>query len=272
MNRQTTRHIVPSQARGYADRSNRERLARVRARDMSAAAIAWLRAAGALALVAAVGPARVAVGLEHIRERPLQSILLGACNLAVPFWLIGLGEHTVASGMTAVLLATTPVLASIGGGKRRGAHMGRSQWLGAAVAYAVGALVSKEASASQSPRERTIVALLVGALLLTIPAALQAPTAVPRATTLLALVALVVVGTVLSFVLLFAAVRLGGAAYSVRPLYLSPAVSLAGAALLLGDPLTNGLALGCGMAIAGVLLTNTTLQIREPTNQGPLPR
>jgi drug/metabolite transporter (DMT)-like permease len=253
-------------------------------RDMSAPGIAFIRAVAGLALVSAVRPSALRPAWAFIRRRPVAALALCAFNLALPFWLIPLGEATVAAGMTSVLLATSPALVAIGAGWTDRERLSPVQWSGvllallgvaiavgaapgqahsvlgvvailaAAASYAAGSLSAKWGAAGLSPWEQALVTLMLGSVLLLGPALVSAPHQAPSTDGLLALAGLTVFGTVLSFLLLFAAVRMGGAGFSIRPIFLSPAVSIAGGALLLGETVTGGLALGAVLSVAGVMM------------------
>jgi drug/metabolite transporter (DMT)-like permease len=219
---------------------------------------------------------------------------MGAANVAVPFWLVALGEHTVSSGVTAVLLATSPAIVSVLASRFDiSERLHWSQWIGVAVAtggvavivgaspgqarsalgvlavigaagsYAAGSLLAKQ-RADEEPWLQAVVTLVIGGALLTVPAVLSPPSQAPSLSVWLALAALACVGTAMSLVLLFTAVGLGGAGYSLVPLYLSPGVSIAGGALVLGDPVTGGLGAGFAIAILGVLLATRRGAERVP--------
>ncbi|MEV5711697.1 EamA family transporter [Actinoallomurus sp. NPDC052274] len=62
------------------------------------------------------GPARAAADVAGLLcAKPGETLAVGACSAALPSVLISLGEHHVASGVTALLLAGTPIWIAVGG-------------------------------------------------------------------------------------------------------------------------------------------------------------
>ena len=64
-------------------------------------------------LVVALGPTAVRGALADLRRRPGSAALLGFFAIALPFSLITLGEHTVPSGLTAVLIAPASLFVAL---------------------------------------------------------------------------------------------------------------------------------------------------------------
>jgi drug/metabolite transporter (DMT)-like permease len=249
------------------------------------ALLSWIRVAGGVVALLAVRPQVAAPALRLIRRRPAMAFLFGGLNLALPFWLIAAGQQTVSSGVTAVLLATSPALVAIVATTRGDASegLGPRGWLGVAVAtlgvalivgaspeqvrsaagvaailgaagcYAGGSMLAKSEPLG-STWEQAAVTMITSSVLLAAPGLAELPAQTPGLKATAAVAALALIGTALSLVLLFYAVRYGGAGYSLRPIYLSPAVSIAGAALLLGDPVGGGLVVGFLVAITGVAM------------------
>jgi drug/metabolite transporter (DMT)-like permease len=253
-------------------------------RGMAASTLSFIRALGGSVIVVLVRPAAFRRALAYASSDLLGSCAMGSLNVAIPFWLIAVGERTVSPGVTAVLLATSPAMVGVVAGWRIPTErLGVVPWLGvtigtvgvavvvgatpsqiksltgalailgAAVSYALGSLLAKCHAARQDEWEQTVTTLFTGALLLAIPGVLLAPSHIPALEPSLATAALVA-GTATSFVLLFRAVAVGGAGFSLRPIYLSPAVSIVGGAIILGEAVTPGLAVGSAIAISGVVM------------------
>src|SRR5690242_14365868 len=82
--------------------------------DFDAPVIVWARTAiAALVLLVALGPTAARSALADIRRRPGSAALLGFFAIALPFSLITLGEHTVPSGLTAVLIAPASLFVAL---------------------------------------------------------------------------------------------------------------------------------------------------------------
>ena len=63
---------------------------------------------------------------------------------------------------------------------------------------------------------------------------------------------------------LYGAIKFGGAGFSLRPVYLSPAFSVVGGAALLGQPVTEGLLLGFLITCVGVALSTRHEEHERP--------
>src|SRR3954447_17583028 len=73
--------------------------------DFQAPVIVWGRTAiASVVLLAALGPAARGA-IADLRARPRSAALLGFVAITHPFTLITYGEHTVPSGLTAVLIS-----------------------------------------------------------------------------------------------------------------------------------------------------------------------
>jgi drug/metabolite transporter (DMT)-like permease len=253
---------------------------------LSAGVVAAFRAGGAALILIVIRPGSFGGLVRAIRRQPSHMLLLALTNVALPFALLSIGEHTVSSSAMSVIVALSPALvaladlasgrgepthllqwvgmgaATVGVAVTVGAGVGgvRSAWglaaaLGAAAAYAAGALVARWGSADRQPEDDALVTLSLGAAMLLVPALLTLPSRTPSAHTLVLL--LVITGvTAISFQLLFVAVRVGGAALAIRPVYLSPAVAIAASAVFLGERVTVGLAVGFALTLGGVLLAS----------------
>src|SRR4051794_41719861 len=77
-------------------------------RDLGGSDLAWLRAILGVAVLVALRPRSLVAAVRYIRREPVMAVLMGACNVAIPFLLIAAGEHTVSSGGTAGLVCATP--------------------------------------------------------------------------------------------------------------------------------------------------------------------
>lgn len=259
---------------------------------LSAASLAWLRATGGLLVIAALRPRSTRLALGHLRRHAGTALMLAALNLALPFWLVAAGEHTVSSSVTSVLIATGPAMAAIAarwvdaservglGGwagfalatlgvgvvvgfspSQVGSWAGVLAIVAAAAAYALGALLAKRNRVDWDPWAQTVVTLLGGVAFLTVPALLSPPSRWPSADVITAVTVLAVVGTAVSFLLTFVSVRVGGASFALTPIYLTPAFSIVAAAILLGDPVTTGVAFGSGLTIAGIIVATRSQAI-----------
>jgi drug/metabolite transporter (DMT)-like permease len=225
------------------------------------------------------------------------AILVGFINIAVPYSLISWGETQIATGTAAILNATTPLFtvllagvwlgsaheslsvrrvigvligfAGVGvlvgpeafalGGQSLGVVQGELAVVGAAAAYAIGALLSRRFGGS---------AMLVGplctqiaALLMEIPLALtwNPPVAVPPFAALAALAVLGILGTGIAYLLYFWLIHNVGATATTMVTYLLPCTALIWGAIFLHEPLSWTLLAGLVLVLFGSMLTNGTL-------------
>jgi drug/metabolite transporter (DMT)-like permease len=200
-------------------------------------------------------------------------------EIALPFPLIAAGEQRVSSSLAAILIACVPLLVAVlairfdaaeratgvrllglliglGGvvalvgidvaGKPR-ELVGTGLIVLAAAGYAVGPMILKRKLGGLDPRASMGGALLIAAVLLAIPAAVSAPTAMPSGDALLAIVVLGLVCTALAFVVFNFLILEVGPGRALVITYINPVVAVAlGVAILDEHP-------GAG-AVAGLLL------------------
>ena len=94
--------------------------------------IAWARVALAAALLLPFALRRGA--LRGLRGRSGAIAAYAACEIAVPFVLIAMGERYISSSLTAILIATMPLFVALLWSMLSGHHAVRCALAGAAVA------------------------------------------------------------------------------------------------------------------------------------------
>lgn len=222
--------------------------------------------------------------IRLVRSRPLPVVVLGLTQIALPLLLVAVALRTVPSGVTAVLIAATPLfiaaagllpgnrsrpstvqigglvlgllgvalVAGLGAGGPSIDLVGGLAALGAAAAYAAGALVVRGWFARTPPIAVGAVSVL-GSLPLVVPVAVFAlPAHAPGARAVGALVALGV-GAVLFAVILFVAlVQRAGPERALLVTYLNPAVALALAVSVQHEVITLRAVAGLGLILVGV--------------------
>ncbi|MEA2390896.1 MAG: hypothetical protein QOK31_1005 [Solirubrobacteraceae bacterium] len=248
----------------------------------SPAEIVFGRAAiGAVVLVGACamqgGRARAALG--DLRRRPASALLLGGLFVAVPFLLISYGELHVPSGLTAVLIAPSPIFVALFApalDRRERLHaqgwaglvaglagvalvvgletigtveqlLGALGILAASACYAGGSYVVRGRYAHVPSLATSAISLVAASLLTVAPALVTAHAHGPSTGAVLALVGLAVANTALAFVIFYRLIAEIGAGRANLVSYLTPPVALAYGATLYDERI--GLA-----AIAGLLL------------------
>jgi drug/metabolite transporter (DMT)-like permease len=275
--------------------------------DLEAPVIVWARTAiAALVLLAALGPAARGA-LADMRSRPGSAALLGCVAVALPFTLITLGEHTVPSGLTAVLIAPASLFVALfapfldpaeGIDRRQGAGMvmglagvalvvgveavqtvgellGALAMVAAAACYALSGFVVRGRYRRLTSVQTSFVSISTASLM-TLPAAVAtAPHPLPGLRAAAAVLFLGAVGTALAFVIFYKLMVEIGPARASLVSYLAPGVALIYGALLLSEPITPAAVAGLALILAGVAVASRPRRasaLEEPRDGGALAR
>jgi drug/metabolite transporter (DMT)-like permease len=241
----------------------------------------------ALAAVVLLALAWRAGALGSLRGRWRWVAAYAVAEIAVPFPLIAAGEQRVSSSLTAIMLATVPLLVAViairfdraeraTGIRLVGLLVGlsgvvalvgidvagkSSELIGiglvvvAAAGYAVGPLVLKRKLADLDARAAMGASLLIAAAVLAVPAAITAPTAVPSTDALLSLVVLGLVCTALAFVVFSTLIREVGPGRALVITYVNPVVAVALGVAILGERPGAGAVAGLLLILAGSWLS-----------------
>jgi drug/metabolite transporter (DMT)-like permease len=247
--------------------------------------IVWGRTAlAAGVLVAALGPTATRNAFADMRRRPRWAALLGLVSVAAPFTLITLGEHTVPSGLTAVLispaslfvalfapfidaserigrvqaaglllgLAGVALVVGVESVSTVGQVLGALAMLGAAACYALGGFVVKKRYGRLTAMQTSLVSISTASVL-TLPFALATlPDHMPGLRSWLAVICLGAVGTALAFVVFYRLNQEIGPARASLVSYLAPGVALFYGSAALGEPITPAAIAGLALILAGV--------------------
>lgn len=240
-------------------------------------------------------------GLRIPLQRRLWADLLfmGFAGMVLPYEFITWGEQHIASGMAAILNATTPLFSvlltyvwtreeRLNGQRSLGVVLGF-----AGVVVAVGVENLSVASASTQAQLAVLLAafcyaltgiyarrafrgmpalipaagqLLTGALVI-VPIALALhgiPSPLPSPLALGAVLTLAVLGTAVAYILLYWLLDRIGATRTSMVTYLLPPFALVYGALFLREPITSGAVLGLGLVVAGILLANGMIKLPAP--------
>jgi drug/metabolite transporter (DMT)-like permease len=251
--------------------------------------IVWGRTAlAALVLLAALGPAAARSALADMRRRPAWAASLGLISVALPFTLITLGEHTVPSGLTAVLISPASLfvalfapfldpserigrLQAVGMGlglagvvlvvgvesvSTLGQLLGALAMIGAAACYALSGFVVKTRYGRLTSMQTSFVSIS-SASVLTLPlAVVTAPSHAPGLRAVLAVLCLGAVGTAAAFVIYYKLMLEIGPARASLVSYLAPGVALFYGALLLGEAITPAAIAGLALILGGVAIAS----------------
>jgi drug/metabolite transporter (DMT)-like permease len=223
-----------------------------------------------------------------LRGRVRQVTWLALLDLAAPALLITLGLVAVPSSLAGTLVASVPIMVALlalryapgervsglrllglfigiggvalllgaeGAGDAR-ALAGGLLCLAAALFYAGGALYYQRRFADLPPLVVVAGTLIGSAVLSAVPAALDAPQAMPSSTVLGALVVLGAGCTGLGYIAFYSLVSDLGAARASVVTYLAPAVAVLGGVVLLDEPLTAAIVAGLLLVLAGAWLSS----------------
>jgi drug/metabolite transporter (DMT)-like permease len=257
--------------------------------DLDAPVIVCARTViAALVLIVALGPSAARGAVADLRRRPGSAALLGFFAIALPFSLITLGEHTVPSGLTAVLIAPASLFVALFApfldpsesiDRRQGVGMlvglagvalvvgvesvrttaellGALAMIAAAASYGISGFVVKGRYGGLSSMQTSLVSVLVASVL-TLPFAIAtAPSALPGLRASLSVLALGAIGTALAFVIFYRLMLDVGPARASLVSYLAPGVALFYGAVFRDEAITVASVAGLVLILGGVAIAS----------------
>jgi len=256
--------------------------------------VAWSRIAlGALVLL----PLALRAGaLRGLRGRGLAILGYAACEIAIPFTLITLGEERVSSSLTAILIASMPLIVALlafrltpqdrpgplrivglvvglGGvvallgvdvAGQSDELVGAAMILVATVSYAIAPFIIDRKLADVDPLGPVTASLCVAALAL-LPLAIAAPPdAVPSLQAFGAIAMLGVVCTALGLVLFFMLIATAGPSRASVITYVNPLVAVALGAAVLDEQLSVATGVGLVLILLGSWLSTLRRRVPDP--------
>ena len=256
------------------------------------ALVAGLMLLGYLALTLGAGRA-----LEELRASWKPTLVLGAVNAAVPFWLIAWGEQHVDSSVAGIAQSTVPIFTfllatrflphePVGATRIAGVALGlvgvvvlagldpRGGWLAVAgtLAVVLSSLSYASAGVYGQLSVRTVSgpvlatgSMLAGGLLLVPLALFQLPDHAPDTASIASLAALTILGTAFAQLVLFRMLRLFGSRKLSVVTYLIPGFAVFYGAVLLDEPVTFAALGGLVLILAGVALASGERILRART-------
>jgi drug/metabolite transporter (DMT)-like permease len=262
--------------------------------DIPPAFVAWSRIALGAAILLPLAAQRGALRGLRDRRRPIAAY--AATEIAVPFTLIAIGEQHVASSLTAILIASMPLVMAVlalgfapeerpTGLRLVGLFIGlagvvallgidvagtSSELLGAAlilvatVGYATAPIIIKRSLADLDPLGPVAVSLGLSTLAL-LPAAIVAPPdSVPSLDAFASIVALGVVCTAAGLMLFFLLIAEAGPSRASVVTYFNPLVAVALGVVVLNESLGAASVAGLALILAGSwLATGGSVRRRE---------
>jgi len=256
-------------------------LIKIGLRDLSPAMVAFARIGLAAAVLMPIAAAQGA--LRGLGSRTAVVVLVGAVQVAGPFFLIPLGEEEISSALAGVLVATTPIftallairvdheersegvrLVGVGVGiagvialfgldlsGSSAALFGGLAVVLASLGYAIGGFIVKHRLSDARPLGVVAGVMSASALLLAPFAVATAPSEAPGAGPLAAVAALGVVGTGIAFVIFYALIGGIGPAKTILVSYIAPGFAVIYGAVLLAEEITPATILGLALILVG---------------------
>jgi drug/metabolite transporter (DMT)-like permease len=252
---------------------------------MPPADVAWLRVALAAAVLVAV--AWRSGALRTLGGRWKWIVAYAVCEISIPFPLIAAGEVHVASSLTAIIIASVPLIVTVlslrfdpserptplralglvvgfsgvialvgldiaGSGQEL---LGAAAIFVGAIGYAIGPMVVKLGMGGLDSRAVMGASLLVAAVILAPFAAVDLPHRAPTAGAWAAVAALGLFATAAAFVVYTVLIREIGTSRATVITYINPLVALVLGILLLGERPGGGAVVGLVLILAGSWLS-----------------
>lgn len=253
-------------------------LIRIAVRDgVTPVLLSWTRVTlGGIVLLALAWRAGV---LHPLRGRWWWLLAYAVAEVAIPFPMIAAGEEHISSSLTAILIASVPLIGALlalrfdpserptpmralgllvgfGGvialvgidvAGRDGELLGAAAILLAALGYAIGPMLIKHRLAGLDPRASIGASLAIASLLLAPTLALNPPRSVPGLGAVAAVLVLALLCTAAAFVIFTVLIHEAGTSRATVVTYVNPVVAVGLGVSLLGERPGAG-------AIAGLLL------------------
>lgn len=271
---------------------------RLGAGEFGPIALAFLRVAGASLMLMPLLMQRGELGALRTHWRAIA--VVGIVNSAVPFVLFAVAALVLTTALMSVFNATASIWGALIAWLWLHDRLGASRWLGLAIGvagvvglswgkadfkpgdhgisaalgivacivatvfYGLGANVSRRYLAGVPPMAVAAGSQLVAALALLPPALWLWPSKVPGSTAWGAAVALALLCTGAAYILYFRLIAHAGAANAMSVTFLIPAFAVLWGWLLLGEPLTLAMLLGCGVILLGTALATGLVRLPGP--------
>lgn len=271
---------------------------RLGAGEFGPIALAFLRVAGASLMLMPLLMQRGELGALRKHWRAIA--VVGIVNSAVPFVLFAVAALVLTTALMSVFNATASIWGALIAWLWLHDRLGASRWLGLAIGvagvvglswgkadfkpgdhgisaalgivacivatvfYGLGANVSRRYLAGVPPMAVAAGSQLVAALALLPPALWLWPSKVPGSTAWGAAVALALLCTGAAYILYFRLIAHAGAANAMSVTFLIPAFAVLWGWLLLGEPPTLAMLLGCGVILLGTALATGLVRLPGP--------
>lgn len=229
---------------------------------------------------------------SEVRPRIMPLFIAGCINSGIPFVLLAFASVHLPAGFTSILNATSPLFGAIVAavwlkerftvGRALGFVLGFAGvavligWkpiaptplvlaaiaasLLAALMYAIGAPYIKRRLAGVSPFVFAAMSQLGAAVLLFPALPFTIPVAVPTPFVLLSVLALALLSTAFAYVLYARLIQNIGSTRALTVTYLVPLFALLWGRIVLAEPITPSMLVGCGLILLGTAIANDLLK------------
>jgi len=238
---------------------------------------------------------------DELRENWRPLFVLGAINVAIPFWLVAWGETHIDSSVAGIAQSTVPIftfllamrflphetvgpmrvlgvalgflgVVVLAGLDTRGgllAAVGTLAVVLASLSYAFGGVYGQLRVKTVSGPVLATGSMLAGGLILLPLAVFQFPTTPPSAEGLASLLALTIVGGAFAQLILFRMLRLYGSRRLSLVTFLIPGFAVVYGATILDEPLTAAALSGLALILAGVALASGEAALKARAQEEP---
>ncbi len=229
--------------------------------------------------------------LTTIRRNFVPLLIVGAINSAIPFLLFAFASLSLPAGFTSILNATTPLFGTIVAAIWLKEKLTASRMIGFALGFAgVVILVGWKTFAVTQSFVNAVVAAMIAAFLYALAATYTrkylcgvpplaiatgsllsaaifiaplmpffVPTRTPTITVILSVIALSLFSTALSYILYFRLINNIGSTKTLTVTYLSPGFAMLWSQLILKEPITESMIVGCSFILLGTATANDLL-------------
>jgi len=249
--------------------------------ELTPATLVMFRTAVAVVILVPLALARGQLRPALVRWRPL--LLFTLVEMAIPWFLLSNAERRLSSSLSGLLLAAVPLVGALIGWATGGERLGPRRIAGLGIGIlGVAALVGLDLTVDDVPALVQVALVAVGyavgpfvlarylsdvpglgviaaALLFTAvgyaPVGIaQLPSHWPSAKVVASVIGLGVLCTAIAFVVFFALIDEVGPVRATVITYVNPAVAVALGVILLGEPMTVGIAVGFALVLGGSVL------------------
>ncbi|MBD2464465.1 DMT family transporter [Oscillatoria sp. FACHB-1407] len=247
----------------------------------------WLIEIRVLLAGLALLPILMRLNLWHeVRRKSLPLFIVGCVNSALPFVLLAFATLSLPAGFTSILNATAPLFGMVVVRVWFNEKLTLRRFIGfilgfigvviliglkpialtptfllaagasllAALCYAIAAPYAKQHLAGVPPLVTATMSQLSAAVFLLPAMPFTAPTTIPGPSILVTVLALALVSTAFAYILYFRLIRNVGSTQALTVTYLVPLFAMLWGALVLQEPITSSMMLGCALILLGTAI------------------